>query len=282
QSAVKSAITPGDADASELVDRLQAEEKDYYMPPPSSKKPRLTKEQIALIKRWINEGAKFNEHWAYVKPIWPQVPTALNPGWVRNPIDNIIAIEHARHGVCSTLEANPVTLIRRLSFDLIGLPPSPEDVDAFVNDKSPEAYEKLVAKLLDSKHFGERMALYWLDLVRYADTGGYHSDNHRDVTLYRDYVIDAFNKNKPFDQFTLEQLAGDLLPSATLEQKIASGYNRLLMTTEEGGAQPKEYAAKYAADRVRNVSAVWLGSTMGCCECHDHKFDPFRTREFYS
>jgi hypothetical protein len=282
ESAVKSAITPGDADASELADRLQAEERDYYMPPPSSKKPRLTKEQIALIKRWINEGAKFNEHWAYVKPVRPQAPTALNPGWVVNPIDNFVAIEHARHGFRSTLEADRVTLIRRLSFDLIGLPPSPEDVEAFVNDKSLEAYSKLVAKLLESKHFGERMAMYWLDLVRYADTGGYHSDNGRDVTLYRDYVINAFNKNKPFDQFTIEQLAGDLLPNATLEQKIASGYNRLLMTTEEGGAQPKEYAAKYAADRVRNVSAVWLASTMGCCECHDHKFDPFRTKEFYS
>jgi hypothetical protein len=291
ESAVKSAITPGDADASELVDRLQAEEKDYYMPPPSSKKPRLTKEQISLIKRWINEGAKFDEHWAYVKPVRPQVPP-LTPipspprgeggTWVRNPIDNFIAIQHAKHGFRSSLEADRVTLVRRLSFDLIGLPPSPEDVDPFLNDKTPEAYEKLVAKLLDSKHFGERMALYWLDLVRYADTGGYHSDNHRDVALYRDYVIDAFNKNKPFDQFTIEQLAGDLLPNATLEQRIASGYNRLLMTTEEGGAQPKEYAAKYAADRVRNVSVVWLASTMGCCECHDHKFDPFRTKEFYS
>ncbi|HEV3145147.1 MAG TPA: PSD1 and planctomycete cytochrome C domain-containing protein [Gemmataceae bacterium] len=282
ENAIKSAITPGDADSSELVDRLQAEEKDYYMPPPSSKKPRLTKEQIELIKRWINAGAKFDEHWAYVKPLRPQVPTALNPNWVRNPIDNFVAIEHGRHGFRSSPEADRVTLIRRLSFDLIGLPPSPEDVDSFLNDKSPEAYSKLVAKLLDSKHFGERMALYWLDLVRYADTGGYHSDNGRDVTLYRDYVIDAFNKNKPFDQFTIEQLAGDLLPDATLEQRIASGYNRLLMTTEEGGAQPKEYAAKYAADRVRNVSAVWLASTMGCCECHDHKFDPFRTKEFYS
>ncbi|HLW68747.1 MAG TPA: DUF1553 domain-containing protein [Gemmataceae bacterium] len=291
ESAVKSAITPGDADASELVDRLQAEEKDYYMPPPSSKKPRLSKEQIALIKRWINEGAKFDEHWAYVKPVRPQVPP-LTPfpspprgeggTWGRNPIDNFIAIEHAKHGFRSSPEADRVTLIRRLSFDLIGLPSSPEDVDAFVNDKSLEAYSKLVAKLLDSKHFGERMAMYWLDLVRYADTGGYHSDNGRDVTLYRDYVIDAFNKNKPFDQFTIEQLAGDLLPNATLDQKIASGYNRLLMTTEEGGAQPKEYAAKYAADRVRNVSVVWLASTMGCCECHDHKFDPFRTKEFYS
>src|SRR5205823_300447 len=145
-----------------------------------------------------------------------------------------------------------------------------------------KAYEALVDRLLASPHFGERMAQYWLDVVRYADTGGYHSDNHRDVWAYRDYVIDAFNRNKPFDQFTIEQLAGDLLPNATLEQRIASGYNRLLQTTEEGGAQPKEYTAKYQADRVRNASVVWLGATMGCCECHDHKFDPFSTRDFYS
>ncbi len=154
-------------------------------------------------------------------------------------------------------------------------------MDAFVADKSPQAYEKLVDTLLASPHFGERLALYWLDLVRYADTAGYHSDNHRDVYLYRDWVINAFNRNMPFDQFTTEQLAGDLLPKATAEQKISSGYNRMLQTTEEGGAQAKEYQAKYYADRVRNVSTVWLGMTLGCCECHDHKFDPFATKEFY-
>src|SRR5438046_2628314 len=170
----------------------------------------------------------------------------------------------------------------RLFFDLVGLPPTPEQVNAFLADESPEAYERLVDHLLASAHYGERMALYWLDLVRYGDTGGYHSDNHRDVSLYRDWVIDAFNSNKKFDAFTREQLAGDLLPNATAEQKIASGYNRLLMTTEEGGAQAKEYLAKYAADRVRNASAVWLGLTMGCCECHDHKFDPVKAKEFYS
>ncbi|HEV3115920.1 MAG TPA: DUF1549 and DUF1553 domain-containing protein, partial [Gemmataceae bacterium] len=158
----------------------------------------------------------------------------------------------------------------------------PEEVDAFLADKSPEAYEKLVDRLLASEHFGERMAMYWLDLVRYADTGGYHSDNHRDVYLYRDYVIGAFNKNMPFDRFTTEQLAGDLLPEATRAQRIASGYNRLLMTTEEGGAQAKEYMAKYAADRVRNISSVWLATTLGCAECHDHKFDPYLSKDFYS
>jgi hypothetical protein len=201
---------------------------------------------------------------------------------VRNPIDAFIAAGHEEQGLTPAPEADRVTLIRRLSFDLTGLPPTPEEVDAFVKDDRPDAYEKLVDRLLASPHYGERMAAYWLDLVRYADTGGYHSDNHRDVWLYRDYVIDAFNRNEPFDRFTAEQLAGDLLPNPTRETRIASGYNRLLQTTEEGGAQPKEYTAKYAADRVRNASVVWLASTMGCAECHSHKFDPFTNRDFYS
>src|SRR5262249_16884830 len=184
-------------------------------------------------------------------------------------------------GLQPSTEADRRTLLRRLAFDLTGLPPTPEQIDAFQADAAPDAYDKLVDELLSSYHFGERMAMYWLDLVRYADTGGYHSDNHRDVAPYRDYVIQAFNSNKRFDQFTVEQLAGDLLPGATVEQKIASGYNRMLQTTEEGGAQPKEYTAKYAADRVRNAGTVWLGLTLGCAECHDHKFDPVKTKEFY-
>lgn len=173
-------------------------------------------------------------------------------------------------------------MIRRLTFDLTGLPPTPEDVQAFLQDTRPDACDRLVERLLESPHFGERMAVYWLDLVRFADTAGYHSDNLRDIVPYRDYVIDAFNRNLPFDRFTIEQLAGDLLPDPTLSQKVASGYNRLLQTTEEGGAQAKEYIAKYSADRVRNVADVWLGATLGCAECHDHKFDPFTTRDFYS
>jgi hypothetical protein len=165
---------------------------------------------------------------------------------------------------------------------LLGLPPSPQEVDAFVADQSERAYERLVDRLLASPHFGERLGMYWLDVVRYADSAGYHSDNERDLAPYRDYVISAFNENMPFDQFTIEQIAGDLLPAATNRQKIASGYNRLLQTTEEGGAQPKEYAAKYQADRVRNTAVAWLAMTMGCCECHTHKFDPLTIRDFYS
>jgi len=276
------AIVPGDADASEGIARLTTDDPDMKMPPTDSNRPVLTPEQIELMRRWINEGAKYQEHWAYAKLQRPPVPKGKHGGWVQNPIDAFIAQKHEEHGFNASPEADRQTLVRRLSFDLIGLPPSPEEVDAFVNDKSADAYEKIVAKLLASEHYGERMAAYWLDLVRYADSGGYHSDNPREVSMYRDYVIRAFNDNVPFDRFTVEQLAGDLLPNATWEQKVASGYNRLLQTTEEGGAQPKEYTAKYAADRVRNVGSVWLGTTLACTECHDHKYDPFTMKDFYS
>ncbi len=279
--AVQKAIKPGNAAASPLVQRITTSDADEVMPPPHSKKEPLTPPQIDLLRRWIDQGAKFDVHWAYVKPARPPLPEVKKQAWVRNAIDSFVAARHERLGLQPSPEADRVTLLRRLYFDLTGLPPTPEETDRFVKDSSPQAYDRLVERLLASPHFGERMALYWLDLVRYADTAGYHSDNHRDITPFRDWVIDAFNKNKPFDQFTIEQLAGDLLPNPTTEQRIASGYNKLLMTTEEGGAQPKEYTAKYAADRVRNASGVWLASTMGCCECHNHKFDPFLTKEFY-
>jgi mono/diheme cytochrome c family protein len=279
-AALKKAIKPGDSGRSLLISRISSNDDDEVMPPPS-KKDRLSPAQIDVLRRWIDEGAKFDIHWSYVKPVRPALPPVKNKAWVRNAVDAFLAAGQEAHGLTPAPEADRITLIRRLSFDLTGLPPAPEEVDAFVNDTSPEAYEKRVDRLLASKQYGERMAMHWLDAVRYADTAGYHSDNHRDVWLFRDYVINAFNSNKRFDQFTIEQLAGDLLPNPTNEQRIASGYNRLLQTTEEGGAQPKEYTAKYAADRVRNASAVWLASTMGCCECHNHKFDPFTTRDFY-
>jgi hypothetical protein len=281
-SAVKKAVKPGDAAHSPLVERIVSDDPEQVMPPPKSKRDRLSAAQIDVLRRWIDEGAKFDLHWSYIKPTRPALPAVKNKAWVRNPVDAFVAAGQEAHGLAPAPEADRVTLIRRLSFDLIGLPPAPAEVEAFVNDRSPDAYEKLVERLLGSEHYGERMAMTWLDAVRYADTGGYHSDNHRDVWLFRDYVINAFNANKRFDQFTTEQLAGDLLPNPTTEQRIASGYNRLLQTTEEGGAQPKEYTAKYAADRVRNVSSVWMASTMGCCECHNHKFDPFTMKDFYS
>ncbi|HVX10595.1 MAG TPA: PSD1 and planctomycete cytochrome C domain-containing protein [Pirellulales bacterium] len=281
EKAIREAIVPGKADASPLVERITSPNPDERMPPPDSKKPPLTAEEVELVKRWINEGAPFDAHWAYVKPARPPLPAVTDAAWVRNPIDYFVASRQEEHGLTPAPEADRRTLIRRLSLDLIGLPPKPAESDAFAADPRGAAYDELVDRLLSSPHYGERMAQYWLDVVRYADSAGYHSDNDRYVWLYRDYVIQAFNDNKRFDQFTTEQIAGDLLPNATREQRIASGYNRLLQTTEEGGAQPKEYAAKYSADRVRNTAAAWLGATMGCSECHDHKFDPYTTRDFY-
>lgn len=282
-------IKPGEPAQSELISRITSTDESLVMPPADSG-AKLTAKQKDLIKRWVAEGAKWKGHWSYVPPARPEVPQ--RPGGKNgHPIDGFIRAQLAARNLAPSPEADRVTLIRRLSFDLTGLPPTPAEVAEFVNDPDPQAYEKLVDRLLGSTetnhpdgsiHFGERMAMYWLDLVRYADTNGIHGDNHRDVSLYRDYVIGAFHENKPFDEFTREQLAGDLLDSPTDETRIASGYNRLLMTTREGGAQPKEYLAKYAADRVRNVSTVWMGATLGCAECHDHKFDPYLTKDFYS
>ncbi|MHC5537495.1 PSD1 and planctomycete cytochrome C domain-containing protein [Singulisphaera rosea] len=276
----KSVVVPRNAEESDLYTRLIAEDDDDRMPPRSLGKD-LSAEQVALIKRWIDEGAEWRGHWAYLTPVRPNIPQVEGPAASRNDIDRLILSKLKERGFSPSPEADRITLIRRLSFDLTGLPPTPSEVDAFVNDKAPDAYESLVDRLLGSPHFGERMAMYWLDLVRYADTTGIHGDNHRDVSLYRDYVIKAFNENMPFDQFTIEQIAGDLLPNPSDSQRIGSGYNRMLMTTQEGGAQAKEYLAKYSADRVRNASTVWMGATLGCAECHDHKFDPFKTRDFY-
>ncbi len=273
-------IVPGKSAASELFRRITASDPDERMPPHTSNK-HLTRNQIELIRRWLDEGGAYQKHWSLIAPRRPVLPTVKSASWVRNPIDRFVLARLEKEGLQPSAEADRRTLVRRLFLDLNGLPPTPADVEAFLTDTSPSAYERLVERLLRSPRFGERLAVYWLDVVRYADTGGYHSDNHRDLWMYRDYVINAFTRNKRFDQFILEQLAGDLLLKATDEQKIASGFNRLLQTTEEGGAQPREYTAKYAADRVRNTASIFLGVTMGCCECHDHKFDPFTTKEFY-
>lgn len=274
-------IVPGKLDESELFLRVSSTDPQEQMPPPKFGKP-LSAAQIALIRDWIAQGAEWHGHWAYQPPQKSPVPTVEDPAFVRNEIDRFILAPLQERGLAHAQPADRVTLVRRLYFDLLGLPPSPEDVQAFVSDQSADAWEKQIDKVLASPHFGERMAQWWLDQVRFADTDGYHGDNHRDVDLYRDYVIDAFNSGMPFDRFTIEQLAGDLLPDRTTPQLVASGYNRMLMTTREGGAQAREYMAKYAADRVRNVSTVWLAGTLGCAECHDHKFDPFTTRDFYS
>src|SRR5262245_24992102 len=280
--AVPGVIKPGDGEHSEVVVRITTGDAGTRMPPADSKKPAVTRDEANLIQRWIDQGAEYDVHWSYVKPAQPAVPQVADKQWPVNPIDNFILSKLESKGLSPSPEADARTMLRRLSFDLLGLPPTMEELKEFQSGSGEKAYEARVDKLLASPHFGERMAIYWLDVVRYADTGGYHSDNHRDVWAYRDYVIEAFNRNKPFDEFTVEQLAGDLLPGATDEQRIASGFNRLLQTTEEGGAQPKEYAAKYAADRVRNTSVIWLASTMGCSECHSHKYDPFTQKDFYS
>lgn len=270
------AIVPGDLEASEAWHRIITDEEDDLMPPPDFHKP-LTEAEKKLIQEWIESGAEYKTHWSYA----PLIRSEEGPD-SGAAIDHYVRKELEKHRLAPVAPADRVTLARRLHFDLLGLPASPEVVDAFEADESPDAYETLVDRLLADEAFGERIALYWLDLVRYADTIGYHSDNPMEVSAYRDYVISAFNRNLPYDRFTIEQLAGDLLPGATLEQKIASGYNRLLQTTEEGGAQPGEYMAIYAADRVRNASTVWLGSTIGCAQCHDHKYDPFTAKDFHA
>ena len=274
-------VTPGKVGDSELFYLITSKDKEERMPPIKSGK-KLDAGEIDLIKRWIEQGAKWQEHWAYVPPTRSTPPKVKNTSWPLNDIDRFILARLEREGLATSPEADRVTLLRRLSFDLIGLPPSVADVDAFEKDRSPKAFENAVDRLLASPHFGERMAVHWLDLVRFADTVGYHGDQVHRISPYRDYVIKAFNENMRYDQFTTEQLAGDLLPGATLWQKAASGYNRLLQTSHEGGVQPAEYLAKYSADRVRNVSNVWMGATMGCAECHDHKFDPYTQKDFYS
>ena len=276
-----SAVVPGKPSESELVRRVTTDDEDDLMPPPDSGK-KLDATQKALLQRWIAEGAEYELHWSYKPVTRPMPPRVKNGSFILNDIDRFVLSTLRDKGHEPAREADRRTLIRRLSFDLTGLPPTWEQVRAFVADSSPRAFGKLVDRLLASPHYGERMAIYWLDLVRYADTMGYHSDNEQTKPLYREYVIDAFNDNLPFDQFTREQLAGDQLPGSTRRQLIASGYNRLNMTTREGGSQPKEYIAIYLGDRVRNVSGVWMATTLGCTECHDHKFDPFTSRDFYS
>jgi len=276
----RGAIVPGKPDESKLVDHIFATDPDEIMPPPKSHKT-LTPAQKDLLKEWITSGAEYDPHWAYIKPQRPEIPRVKNTTWIRNPIDSFVLSAIEARNLTPSKEADKRTLLRRLSLDLTGLPPTPDEVKAFLADRSPASYERQVERLMASPHFGERMAVPWLDVVRFSDTVGYHGDQNQDIFPYRDYVINAFNQNKRFDQFTVEQLAGDLLPNPSLEARVATGFNRLNMMTREGGAQPKEYMAKYAGDRVRTVSMAWMGSTMGCAECHDHKYDPFTSKDFY-
>jgi hypothetical protein len=277
----KVVVEPGKPDSSELIRRITHGDPDERMPPAESRQ-KLDERQIELIRHWIEQGAQWQQHWSYVVPLRPPLPRVTDAAWPANAMDRFVLARIDAERLRPSPDADPRTLVRRVSFDLLGLPPNPEDVTAFLADPGPDRYERFVDRLLASPHFGERMAVYWLDLVRYADTVGYHGDQEHAISPYRDYVIQAFNDNMPFDRFTTEQLAGDLLPDPTLQQRIATGYNRVLQTSHEGGVQQKEYLTKYAADRVRNFSSVWLGATMGCAECHDHKYDPYTQRDFYS
>ena len=277
----KEAIVPGKPDESEMIYRLTTTNADDHMPPLAMHKT-VTPAQIDVLRRWIVAGAKYEPHWSYAQLKRPALPPVTDPNWTRGAIDTFILARLEDSKIAPSPAADRRTLLRRLSLDLTGLPPTPDEVERFVKDSSPDAYAKQVERLLASPHYGERMAVPWLDAVRFADTVGYHGDQDENNFPYRDYVIESFNENKPFDQFTLEQIAGDLLPQPTVEDKIATGFNRLNMISREGGAQPKEYLAKYAADRVRTISTAWLGSTMACCQCHDHKYDPFSAKDFYS
>ena len=274
------AIVPGHPEQSALVERITTSDLDDRMPPLKTDK-KLTAEQIALLTRWIKDGAAWQPHWSFIKPERPALPTVKNSRWVRNPIDSFILARLDKEGLRPSPEADKPTLIRRVTFDLTGLPPTPEEVDEFLADQNGDAYERLVERLLKSTRFGEHEARYWLDAVRYGDTHGLHLDNERSHWAYRDWVVSAFNRNLPFDEFTVEQIAGDLLPNPTQEQKIASGYNRCNVSTSEGGAIDEEFYVRYAVDRTETTSILWMGLTVGCAVCHDHKFDPVSQKEFY-
>ncbi len=277
----KKAVVPGKHADSEVWRRITSTDPDLVMPVPDFHKP-LTEREISLITRWIDQGAAYERHWSFEPVVKAPVPAVERRDLMANPIDAFVLANLVAEKIEPSPVAEKATLLRRLSLDLTGLPPSPAEVDAFLADSRPDAWAAQVDRLLASPHYGERMAVPWLDVVRFADTVGYHGDQNVRVFPYRDYVIRAFNDNKPFDRFTIEQLAGDLLPGATDEQRIATGFLRLNLMTREGGAQPKEYMAKYMGDRVRAVGAAWLGLTTGCAECHDHKFDPITAKDFYS
>jgi hypothetical protein len=273
-------IVPGDPDKSAIVARVFSSDPARLMPPRYAHKE-LTDGQKDTIRRWVSEGAKYEGHWAYEAVKRPATPTIAG-GTVRNPIDAFIQDRLDREGLKPSPEADRRTLLRRVTLDLTGIPPTPAEMQEFLQDKSSDAYEKVVTRLLASPRYAEMQTMRWLDAVRYGDSAGFHGDNLWPAWPYRDYVLKAFRDNMPFDRFTREQIAGDLLPNATIDQKVAAAYNRMNRVSAEGGLQPKEYLAKYGADRVRTTTTVWLGATMGCAECHDHKFDPFTAKDFYS
>ena len=275
------AIVPGDPGASTMLERIHSTDPDVQMPPPDSNRL-LSDAQKKLLDRWIKEGADYEPHWAFIPPVRPEQPEVRQAAWVRNDIDRFVLSKIEAAGLAPAPEAERAVLIRRLYTDLVGLPPTPEEVDAFVADSDPQAYEKLVDRLLASSHYGERMALPWLDAARYADSNGFQQDGDTWQWIWRDWVVKALNADMPFDQFSIEQLAGDLLPNATVEQKIASGFNRNHLLNGEGGAIAEEQRFNNLFDRVDTTSTTWLGLTMACAQCHDHKYDPTTRTDYYS
>ncbi len=279
-------IKPGDPSNSPLYQRIASQDKAVRMPLGGTALP---EETVALVRAWIQNGAAglpslggaAAKHWAYIAPVRPAVPAVQKQAWVRNPIDAFILSRLEKEGLQPSPETSRETLIRRVSLDLIGIPPTPQEIDEFLNDVRPDAYDRLVERLLASPHYGERWARPWLDLARYADTNGWEKDNRRSIWKYRDWVIDALNRDLPFDEFTIEQLAGDLLPNATTAQKIATGFNRNTLFNEEGGVDKDEAHWVNLVDRVNTTTTTWLGSTIGCAQCHNHKFDPFTQKEYY-
>jgi mono/diheme cytochrome c family protein len=279
-AAVKSAIKPGKPQESELIQRITASDAGERMPPAKTGKP-LTAAEISLLRRWIEQGAPYVLHWAYTKPTRPPIPEVHDKNWPINSIDNFILARLEREGLRPTQPADRYALVRRLAIDLTGLPPTPEEADRFAGDQSPDAYDRLVDRLLASPTFGERWAQVWLDLARYADSQGYANDPERTIWRWRDWVIQAFNDNLPYDRFTIEQLAGDLLPNPTTSQLIATGFHRNTLTNTEGGTNPEEFRSAAVVDRVNTTFQVWNGLTMGCAQCHSHKYDPFSQKEYY-
>ncbi len=274
-------IAPGSLEDSFLIERIDAEDEDFRMPPVDSNVRPLTAEQRQTLKAWISQGAKYDQHWAFKTPAKPTLPKVENWGWVRNPIDRFVLTGLSDTGFRPAPEADKSTLIRRASLSLTGLPPSIEQIDQFLADTNHDAYEQMIDRLLESPAYGVNQARYWLDAVRYADTQGFHQDNRRSVWPYRDWVVRAFNEDLPYTDFTTWQLAGDLLDKPTLDQQIASGYIRIHPTTNEGGAIAEEYQVRYAFDRVETTSTVFLGVTIGCARCHDHRFDPITQEEYF-
>ena len=280
QAIASGAIVPGKAGESAIVARMHETDPDVQMPPPKSNR-KLSPEQKVILERWINEGANYAPHWSFVAPVKPNLPEVKNSGWVRNAIDQFVLAKLEAEALAPSPEADRATLLKRLYIDLVGLPPSPSEVDSFVGDSDPQAYEKRVEQLLSSEHYGERMALSWLDAARYADSNGFQQDGDTWQWIWRDWVVRALNQNLPFDQFTIWQLAGDLLPDATTDQKIASGFNRNHLLNGEGGAIAEEQRFVVLFDRIDTTATTWLGLTVACAQCHDHKYDPISQKDYY-